>query len=317
MTGSGAPSPADAGGDAGASGDGTAESGERTGDGTPLRNRTAYLLALSRPRFWLYLAGPVLVGLAYGADAPADLLAPASAALVGYFLLPANVYLYGVNDVFDADVDAENPKKEDREVRFRGQRFVVAAVVLAGLGLLALFPLVDRLAWPYLAGFGLLATAYSAPPLRFKTTPFADSLSNGLYVLPGAAAYAAVAGAHPPALAFAGGWAWTMAMHTFSAIPDITPDREAGIRTTATVLGEQRTYAYCFVLWAAAAACFAAYDVRAGAVLALYPALVAGIALADVPVDRAYWWYPWINAVVGAGITLWGLAQVAPPGAWL
>jgi hypothetical protein len=33
---------------------------------------------------------------------------------------------------------------------------------------------------------------YSAPPLRFKTTPFLDSLSNGLYILPGVVAYAAI-----------------------------------------------------------------------------------------------------------------------------
>jgi len=78
------------------------------------------LLRLSRPRFWLYLAGPVLVGLSFGADAIADLAAPLSLALVAYFLLPANVFLYGVNDVFDADVDRENPKKDEKEVRYRG-----------------------------------------------------------------------------------------------------------------------------------------------------------------------------------------------------
>jgi len=33
-----------------------------------------YLLKLSRPRFWLYLAGPVIVGVTYGAGTTADLL---------------------------------------------------------------------------------------------------------------------------------------------------------------------------------------------------------------------------------------------------
>ncbi len=44
---------------------------------------------------WLYLAGPVLVGVAYGAETVSELGSPAGIALVAYFLLPANVYLYG------------------------------------------------------------------------------------------------------------------------------------------------------------------------------------------------------------------------------
>ncbi|MEF8856630.1 MAG: prenyltransferase, partial [Haloplanus sp.] len=183
--------------------------------------RGRYLLKLSRPRFWLYLAGPVAVGVVYAAASTADLFTPTTLTLFVYFLLPANVLLYGVNDVFDADVDAENPKKEDREVRYSGDRLVPAAVLASALLVLVPVALAPPLAWPWLAGFLALGVAYSAPPLRLKTRPPLDSLSNGLYILPGAAAYAAVAGAQPPLLAVTGGWLWTMAMHTFSAIPDI------------------------------------------------------------------------------------------------
>ncbi|PSQ59679.1 lycopene elongase [Halobacteriales archaeon SW_7_71_33] len=210
----------------------------------------------------------------------------------------------GENDVFDRDVDADNPKKEDREVRFQGQRFVIAAVVVAGLGLLALLALVPPVAYPWLGAYLLLATEYSAPPLRFKTTPFVDSVSNGLYVLPGVAAFAAVAGEAPPLLAVAGGWLWTMAMHTFSAVPDIEPDRAAGVRTTATVLGQDRTYAYCGLLWVLAAAAFWGIDFRLGVAMLLYPAFLAGIALSEVDVDRAYWWYPAVNTLVGMVLTM-------------
>ncbi|WP_327051797.1 prenyltransferase [Halomicrococcus gelatinilyticus] len=266
-----------------------------------------YLLKLSRPRFWLYLAGPVLVGVAYGASSVAELVSPLSVALVGYFLLPANVFLYGINDVFDVDVDADNPKKEGREVRYGGGTVVpVAVAVTAALGV-ALFAVTPRVAWPWLVGFLALGAEYSAPPLRFKTTPFLDSASNGLYVLPGAAAYAAVAGHQPPALAVAGGWFWAMAMHTFSAIPDIEPDRAAGIETTATRLGETGTLAYCAALWLLAAAAFALLDRRGGALLLVYPALVVAWRVADVAVDRAYWWYPLVNTVVGMVLTLGGL----------
>ncbi|MEF8819397.1 MAG: prenyltransferase [Haloferacaceae archaeon] len=269
--------------------------------------RLRYLLKLSRPRFWFYLAGPVVVAVAYAADTVADLFAPLAVGLFVYFLLPANVLLYGINDVFDADVDEENPKKEAKEVRFEGDRFVVAAVVVCGLAGLALFPLVPRVAWGYLAGFFALGVEYSAPPFRFKTTPLLDSISNGLYVLPGAATYAALAGAPPPLLALVGGWAWTMAMHTFSAIPDIEPDRRAGIETTATVLGRDWSFVYCGALWLMAAVLFAELDVRLGVLLLSYPLVLVGVYGSGVDVDRAYWWYPALNTAVGAMLTLGGL----------
>ncbi|PSQ57248.1 lycopene elongase [Halobacteriales archaeon SW_8_68_21] len=247
-----------------------------------------YLLVLSRPRFWLYLAGPVAVGVTYGIDAVSGLFTPVTVALAAYFLVPANVFLYGVNDVFDADIDELNPKKEDREARWRGSRFVVVAVVAAGALGLATLAITPRVAWPYLLGFLVLAVGYSAPPARFKTTPFLDSLSNGLYALPGAAAY------------------------TFSAIPDIEPDRAAGIDTTATLLGEGRTYAYCFAAWTAAAAAFWLVDPRLGSLLGVYPLFVAWVARSSVSVDRAYWWFPALNTVVGTLLSMGGLWRVYP-----
>ncbi|MEF8830509.1 MAG: prenyltransferase [Halobacteriales archaeon] len=291
------------------------------------------LLVRSRPRFWLYTAGPVLVGVAYGAASTAELVTPLSVALFAYFLLPANVFLYGVNDVFDADADTVNPKKGGdhadgggstdatdtdatasggdastaRELRYGGDTREAAAVAVAGLlGVVLLFVVPPRAA-PWIAGFLVLGTAYSAPPLRLKTTPLFDSVSNGLYVLPGVAAYVALAGQVPPLPALVGAWLWTMAMHTFSAIPDIEPDREAGLLTTATVLGERRTLLYVGAVWTLAAAAFGLLDPRAGALLAVYPLLVAAIAAADVDVARAYWWYPAVNTVVGMVLTLFGL----------
>ncbi|XVH33040.1 prenyltransferase [Haloferacaceae archaeon DSL9] len=274
--------------------------------------RVAYLLTLSRPRFWFYLAGPVVVGVAAGADSLGELLSPTTIALFAYFLLPANVVLYGVNDIFDADVDAENPKKADKEARWRGGPMVIAAILASGLLGAGLFWLTPAPSWPWLAGFFALAIGYSAPPLRFKTTPVFDSLSNGLYILPGVAAYAAVAGTAPPAAAVVGAWLWTMGMHTFSAIPDIEPDRDAGIRTTATVLGESRTYLYCAGCWLLAAIAFGAVDPRLGALLGVYPLVTAWVAWSSIPVERAYWWFPALNTAVGMCLTLGALWRLAP-----
>jgi 4-hydroxybenzoate polyprenyltransferase len=281
-----------------------------------LRDRAGYLLTLSRPRFWFYLAGPVVVGVAFAADSVPALFSPLALALFAYFLVPANVFLYGVNDVYDADIDEGNPKKDGgREARFSGERWVVAVVLACGALGLALFGAVGPAAWPALAAFFLLAVEYSAPPFRFKTTPFLDSVSNGLYVLPGVVAYTAVAGRVPPLAAVVGGWVWAMGMHTFSAIPDIEPDREAGVRTTATVLGEERTYAYCAVCWLSAAVAFGAVDARIAYLLLAYPVVVFAIYWSDVEVSEAYWWYPALNTVVGAVLTMGALTRVVPPAA--
>jgi 4-hydroxybenzoate polyprenyltransferase len=265
------------------------------------------VLRRSRPRFWFYLAGPVVLGIAFGARSPSDLITPTTLALFAYFLLPANVFLYGVNDVFDADVDVHNPKKEGREVRYTGDPRVLAAVLASGVLGIGTFLLTPRVAWPALAGFFVLAVGYSAPPLRFKTTPLLDSLSNGLYILPGVAAYTAVLGSIPPIAAIVGGWLWTMGMHTFSAIPDIEPDRAAGIRTTATWLGEGPTYGYVAISWLGAAIALGTVDPRVGGLLTLYPVFVTLVATSDVEVDRAYWWFPALNTVVGMVLTLGGL----------
>jgi len=268
------------------------------------RTTAGYLLRVSRPRFWLYLAGPVVVGVAYAARTPAELFAPVAVALFVYFLVPANVFLYGVNDIFDADVDVENPKKEGREVRYRGGRLVPGLVALAGVLGLAFVPFVPAAGVVALAAFLLVSVEYSAPPFRFKTTPFLDSASNGLYVLPGIVAYTAIAGTAPPVPAIAGAWLWTMGMHTFSAVPDIAPDRAAGIETTATALGETWTYVYCGLCWLAAAAVFGLVHPFFAAVLGIYPVFVAFVAASGVSVDRAYWWFPALNTVAGTALTL-------------
>lgn len=270
-------------------------------------DRLRALVVTSRPRFWPYLAGPVLVGVVYGAASPGELVAPLVLILFAYFLVPANLFLYGINDVFDARIDRLNPKKSGRERRYEGDRIILGVTVGAGVLGVLILPAIPRASVPWVLGFLVLALAYSAPPLRLKTTPLLDSVSNGLYVLPGVAAYVALAGELPPPAILAGAWLWTMAMHTFSAIPDIGPDRRADIRTTATALGTRGSLAYCAGCWFLAAVGFGVVDWRAGLLLATYPMLVIVVTLRSIPVERAYWWYPWINTTVGAILTIAGL----------
>jgi len=278
--------------------------------GTP-RERAVYLFKLSRPRFWFYLAGPVLVGLVYAAASPESLLSPTSFGLFLYFLVPANLFLYGVNDYFDASIDEKNPKKEEKEVRYTDDPAVATAVILSGAAGFALLSFLSFDAAVWLGVFYALAVGYSAPPTRFKTVPFADSVSNGLYIVPGVVAFLTLSPPEAlPPLAVAGAWLWSMGMHTFSAVPDIEPDRSAGVETTATFLGERAGLGYCGVVWLASAAVFAPVSPPFAVLLLVYPALVATVAYTDVSVSRAYWYFPLVNTGVGAIVTfagLWGL----------
>lgn len=44
-------------------------------------------------------------------------------------------------------------------------------------------------------------------------------------------------------------WFWVIAMHCYSAIPDIQPDRQAGLNTTAVYLGKNKSLIYCAILY--------------------------------------------------------------------
>jgi len=271
-----------------------------------------HIMKLSRPRFWLYLAGPALLGLVYGVEHPGSLLTAESIGLFVFFLIPANVFLYSINDIFDRRIDRQNPKKDEKEVRFDGApRLTVTATAAAGAITLGIIPFLQGVALAAFLLFVALSVGYSVPPVRFKARPFLDSVSNGLYIVPGVVTYAGLTGALPPLLIIAAGWMWTMAMHTFSAIPDILPDRQAGVSTTATTLGRRKALLYCTLAWGGAAVAGGSVSVGFGLVLALYPVLSAVYWYRDMEVDAIYWYYPYINGIVGMVMTFGGLLTVA------
>lgn len=264
---------------------------------------TRMLLAVSRPRFWLYLAGPYLVGYTAGASSPADFASGGFWAHLLYFLLPANVFLYGVNDLSDADTDRHNAKKGTREhwlasPERRAVATAVAASAALGLVLAAAAP-----GWPArvcMLAFLALGAGYSVPPIRFKARQGLDAASNVLYAMPGALGFVQAADTWPPLVALAGAACWTGAMHIFSAVPDIAADRAAGLATTATALGARGALAVCAGLWAiAAVVAWVVIGPPLALIGAIYP--VAAVALVARPthVGRAYWAFPALNAAVG------------------
>jgi len=268
-------------------------------------NLLSLALKVSRPRFWIYTGGTYVVGFALGMAGWQDFLSLEYLVYLIYFFFPANVFIYGVNDIWDYETDRDNPKKEEREIRAEsvGRRDllkVVIVVTAVSLGLM--ITQMDLGLMLIFASFLLLSYFYSARPLRFKAIPFVDFLSNVLYIMPGIFGYYLVAGTVPPLPIILAGVMHVSAMHLFSAIPDIKYDEEAGIRTTAVVLRKRYSLELCTVLWGVLAILVIYLSgMHPLSFLALiYPAIPIALLVRErLSIERVYWYLPWVNIGLG------------------
>jgi lycopene elongase/hydratase (dihydrobisanhydrobacterioruberin-forming) len=263
-----------------------------------------FLINVSRPRFWLYVFGPYLVGLAAGAATRDDFLRLDVVLFGLYFLFPANLLVYGVNDIFDFETDRRNPKKAEYELLVRPElhRTLVWVITLLNLPFIAAaFHFVPQ-ALPPLACFLFFSIFYSAPPIRAKAIPALDSVFNILYVFPAAFAYQMLTGSFMPLILFIASGLWTMAMHAYSAIPDIKVDRTAGVSTVATLLGKDGTLAFCLAAYVSAAALAWQYlgyfSIALGAVYAAM-ILISWFSNDREGIFSIYRRFPIVNAAVG------------------
>lgn len=98
-------------------------------------------------------------------------------------------------------------------------------------------------------------------------------------------------------------------MHLFSAIPDIEPDRQARVRTTAVAVGHRASLWIVGTLWSIAAlATLWIPDLLASRFIAwLYP-LLCLLLLRRSPehTAQAYRWMPAMNILAGA-ILFWDI----------
>ena len=263
-----------------------------------------FLIKVSRPRFWVYIFGPYLVGLAAGAGSPNDFLRYDVALFAIYFLFPANVLIYGINDIFDFETDRRNPKKSEYEmlVRPESHRALVREILLLNVPFIVAMAFLAPKALPSLAGFLFFSIFYSAPPIRAKAIPILDSAFNILYVFPGAFAYQMLTGSFIPWVLFAAAGLWTMAMHAYSAIPDIEADKEAGVSTIATLLGSTVTLLFCLAAYLASAALassFLGYSTTIFAAVYAVMIVLSWFSSKEDGVFSIYKYFPLVNAFVG------------------
>lgn len=228
---------------------------------THLVQKLRFLLKVSRPRFWFYVFGPYIVGLVAGIATAEDIYNLKYLLFGIYFLFPANLLIYGINDIFDYETDKLNDKKANYETLVTPEnRWPLSLTIfLANFAFIDIFFLGSLPAIVFGTAFLFLSIFYSAPPIRAKTKPFLDSAFNVLYIMPGLFAYSLVSGEFPPLKVAIAAGCWTAGMHAYSAIPDIDADKQAGLSTIATACGAYATLAICAVLYAAAAILAAEY----------------------------------------------------------
>lgn len=222
----------------------------------------ASIVKASRPISWINTAFPFAAGYLL-VEREIDALL-----VVGtlFFLIPYNLMMYGVNDVFDHESDLANPRKggiEGDVVRDAQQARHIHRGILVASALTVVPPFVWLL-WQgsLIAGITLTLVvagvlAYSVPYARFKERPFLDSVTSAFHFV-GPLLYALVltgaeltSGAVWPILvAFV---AWGMASHAFGAVQDVNADRAGGIGSVATVIGARATVWFALVLYVGAA----------------------------------------------------------------
>jgi 4-hydroxybenzoate polyprenyltransferase len=272
------------------------------------------LVLSSRPVSWINTAYPF---------AAAYLLTTReidAALVIGtlFFLVPYNLAMYGINDVFDYESDMRNPRKGGAHGAVLDRRLHRITLWAAGV---ACVPFVAYLlaigspaSWLVLAAGLFFVVFYSAPPLRLKERPFADSATSSIHFFSPAVYGLVLAGATwtwqlaAIILAFA---LWGVASHAFGAVQDVVADREAGIASIATARGARWTARFALTCYALAGLAMlpTAWPGPLAAFVAV-PYLVTVWPFRSIPDDRAAeatrGWrrFLWLNQLAGFLVTM-------------
>ena len=265
------------------------------------------IISLSRPRFWLYELGTFAIGVLIASTVRGDFLDPLVLLYGFYFLFPANLLIYGINDIYDYETDMLNPKKTGYEHVLPKElhtKIFKAILVTNTIFVMAVFS-TPFFAIISFALFIFFASFYSAPPIRAKARPFLDSFfSAGHYIATGAFGFFLVGGQGSVAFPVMAGMAWAIAMHAYSAVPDIQADGDANLATIATTLNAKPTIWLCLFLYTVSAV-IAFFYIGYIAVLFYLPyAAMMSLSLRadDTKLMKLYTYFPTINALIGMGI---------------
>lgn len=233
-----------------------------------------------------------------------------------FFLIPYNLLMYGVNDVYDYESDIRNPRKNSIEGAAEARSFH-PTILNASVWLAVPFLVIMMFLGSWEADLILLAVmffvvAYSYKGFRFKEIPFLDSITSSLHFV-GPMIYAiAVLGFQPQAWPYALAlFLWGLASHAFGAVQDVIPDRQGGLKSIATIIGARATVWFSAILYTCASAILV---LQGGLVMVvgfaglLYVLNVAPyLRITDKTSEVAnHGWrrFIWLNYLVGAIVTI-------------
>ena len=261
---------------------------------------------LSRPRFWMYVLGTFLVGVISSGnlflyDNTTTLLLIAFGL---FFALPANVFIYGINDIYDYQTDIYNEKKIKYEsvLQLEKHRSLWIIIVLLLIPFLPLFFIVTVPAKLALLLFLFTGLFYSARPIRAKSKPPLDVLFSAIiYVSPALVGFFITGNTNIEWLAVLGGLIWAFGMQTYSAIPDIEADKRAGVNTLAIMLGENKSFWFCLLAYLISASIGFYY---VGFIAIVFGSVYGAIVLLSIynssKLFKYYTYFPLINVITGA-----------------
>ncbi|MDQ1545043.1 MAG: hypothetical protein QOK08_2681 [Actinomycetota bacterium] len=272
------------------------------------------LFVSSRPLSWVNTAFPFAAAYLVATRTIDPVL------IVGtiYFLIPYNLAMYGINDVFDYESDLRNPRKggvEGALLDRRMHRATLIAALITNIPFLAYLVIVGSpLSWLVLAVSVFAVIAYSAPKLRFKERPLLDSLTSSTHFVSPAVYGLVLAGAvFTPRLWLLLGafFLWGVASHAFGAVQDVIADREGNIASVATVIGARKTVRLSVLAYLAAGILllFVGWPGDLAAVLALPYAVSCAqfwnvTDAASESANRGWKRFLWLNFVTGFLVTL-------------
>lgn len=261
---------------------------------------------LSRPRFWMYVLGTFLVGVISSGnlflydDTTTILLI----AFGLFFSLPANVFIYGVNDIYDYQTDIYNDKKIKYEslLNLEKHRSLWIIIVILLIPFVPLFFMVNVPTKLALALFFFTGLFYSATPVRAKSKPPLDVLFSAIiYVSPALVGFFITGNTNIQWFAVLGALIWAFGMQTYSAIPDIEADKKAGVNTMAIMLGEKKALWFCFIAYLISASIGFYY---VGTISIVFGIVYISIVLLSInnisKLFKYYTYFPLINVLAGA-----------------
>jgi 4-hydroxybenzoate polyprenyltransferase len=282
------------------------------------------LVLSSRPLSWINTAFPFAVGyfvVSQRIDWPL---------IVGslFFLVPYNLLMYGINDVFDYESDLRNPRKGGAEGALLPPHLHGPTIATA-IG--SAIPFVAYLVWAgsweswlVLAASLFAVVAYSVPPIRMKERAVGDSITSSVHFVSPAVYGVVLAGGTIQGF----GWfilvaffLWGMASHAFGAVQDVQSDRAAGIASIATQFGARTAVWFAAVLYVLAGSLLLLTPRPFPLIAVIAPAYLAAVlpfvTVTDKTAERAnrgWRWFLALNFFAGAVVTLVGINAGYLPG---